>query len=256
MQEQQNGFFDSMESKTSFIFGLVSGIAVLAILTVIFMTFNGGMGMTITSEAAVNRVAVAPLPSVAPTAARPAAGNVPPITAGDHVRGDKNAPFTLIEYSDYECPFCKSFHPTMLQVMDEYEGKVKWVYRHFPLSFHDPLATAEATAAECANELDGNDAFWSMSDLIFERTNSNGRGLQISQLSDFAEEIGLNRSAFDTCLNSGKYDAHIQSDLSGGSAAGVTGTPGTFFIDSDGNAQSINGAVPFSQIKAMIDASL
>ncbi|MDA1038199.1 MAG: thioredoxin domain-containing protein [bacterium] len=263
MENNQRDFFDTMPSKTSYVFGLVSGIAILMIAS-FFLGFPNSNTESNKANTASTRFAAEPAAAVAaptiapPPAARPPAGDPPPITEEDHIRGDKNAPLTLIEYSDYECPFCKRFHPTMTQMMDEFgdSGKIKWVYRHFPLSFHDPLATAEATAAECANELAGNDAFWSMSDMIFERSTSNGRGLQVSQLSDFAEELGLNRSAFDTCLNSGKYDEHIRQDIAGGSAAGVTGTPGSFFVDADGNAQLISGAVPYGQIKALIEASL
>ena len=92
--------------------------------------------------------------------------------------------------------------------------------------------------------------------MIFERTNSNGSGLQVSQLSDFAEELGLNRSKFDECLNSGKYTDHIASDQAGGSSAGVTGTPGSFLVDENGKATLVSSAAPYAQIKAMIDATL
>lgn len=257
MQDQQKGFFDSMPPKTSFIFGLVASIAILSVLGVVFM-FSGGLGQGSFNASNSEKVGtVAPSPSPSPTA-RPPAGEVPPVTDEDHIRGDKDAPLTFIEYSDYECPFCKSFHPTMLQMMEEFgdDGKIKWVYRHYPLSFHDPMATKEAEATECANELGGNDGFWAMTDLIFERTSSNGRGLDLDDLPKMAGELGLNESKFADCLDSGRYIDHVRSDLAGGSAAGVTGTPGSFLIDADGNAQLISGAVPYPQIKAMIEAVL
>ncbi|NQV12183.1 DsbA family protein [Candidatus Uhrbacteria bacterium] len=253
----EKGFLDGVSPKTSFVFGAASGIAILAGVGFLFLMFGGGAGATnLASNDSGNQAAeAAPAPSAQP-AARPPAGDPPPVTAEDHVRGDVNAPLTFIEYSDFECPFCKRFHPTTLQILDEYEGKVKFVYRHFPLSFHNPLATSEATAVECANELAGNDKYWEMSDLIFENTSSNGNGLQVSQLSDFAKDIGLNSNKFESCMNSGKFDVHILADQSGGAAAGVTGTPGSFLIDADGNAQLISGAVPYPQIKALIDAAL
>lgn len=240
-------FFGAMHPKASFVFGMVTGIAVIAILGLVYV----GPSTAGTTGERANPSAVAPTPTPAAVAITP-----PPVTEEDHVRGDKDAPLTFIEYSDYECPFCKRFHPTMLQMMDEYEGKVKWVFRHFPLSFHDPLATSEATATECANDLAGNDAFWAMGDLIFERTTSNGNGLLVSDLTDFAEELGMNRGAFESCMSSGKFTAHIQQEQASGAAAGITGTPGSFLIDAQGNAQLISGAVPYEQIKAQIDAAL
>src|SRR3989344_4864332 len=97
------------------------------------------------------------------------------ITSEDHIRGNPNAEVTIVEYSDYECPFCKSFHPTMQRIVDEYGDKVAWVYRHFPLDSIHSKARPEAVAAECAAELGGNDAFWKFTDRFFELTPSNNQ---------------------------------------------------------------------------------
>lgn len=95
-----------------------------------------------------------------------AAKAVPPIDfKKDHILGDRNAPIAIIEYSDYQCPFCHAVHPTYKQIMKEYDGKVMWVYRHFPLSFH-PEAMPLAIASECVASLKGNDAFWAFSDKV------------------------------------------------------------------------------------------
>lgn len=252
MQNEKKGFFDG-NPKMLFVFGLVTGIALTAI-------FGGGISLPDggSSSGSTNTVANAPSPSPSPNnAPTPSPGGTPPpITDEDHIRGDKNAPLTWIEYSDFECPFCKRFAPTMEQMMDEFDGQIKLVYRHFPLSFHDPLATTQAEATECANEFKGSDGFWAMHDYIFETTSSNGNGMTENQLVTFAGELGINESKFQTCLDDDRYIEHIQADLAGGSAAGVSGTPGSFFIDENGNAQLISGAVPYSQIKAVIDAAL
>lgn len=185
------------------------------------------------------------------------AKNVKKVSSDDHIRGNKDAKISLIEYSDFECPFCKAFHPTANRIVDEYNGEVNWVYRHFPLDFHDPLAIQEAVAAECANELGGNDKFWEMTDLLFERTSSNGRGLDANNLPEFAAEIGLDRDSFAECLESRKYESHVAQDIEEGSAAGVTGTPGNIIINNEtGETMLVEGAQPFDSFKPIIDQML
>ncbi|KKU03398.1 MAG: Periplasmic thiol:disulfide interchange protein DsbA [Candidatus Amesbacteria bacterium GW2011_GWB1_47_26] len=174
----------------------------------------------------------------------------------DHVRGDRNARVLLIEYSDLECPFCKSFHSTAQKIVDTYNGQVAWVFRHFPLSFH-ANAQKEAEATECANELGGNDAFWKYADALFERTTSNGTGFALDKLVPLAKEIGLNENSFKNCLDSGKYTKHVADDIAAGSQAGVTGTPGNILLDTKtGQTKLIPGALPFDQFKTAIDAFL
>ncbi len=175
----------------------------------------------------------------------------------DHIRGNVDAPVSLIEYSDFECPFCKQFHPTAQQIVDEYDGKVNWVYRHFPLSFHNPLATREALASECANELGGNDAFWKYADMIFETTTSNGRGMQFDDLISIAAKLNLDETSFRECLESEKYLDRIKQDLSEGRKAGVKGTPGNIVINNEtGESVFLSGAQPFYKFKLEIDNML
>jgi protein-disulfide isomerase len=188
----------------------------------------------------------------------PKAGPVVPVDPDkDHIRGNLDAEISVIEYSDFECGFCKKVHPTLQQVVENYDGKVNWVYRHFPLSFHDPLATKEAIASECAAEQGGNDAFWSYTDLIFATTTSNGNGLQEDQLPQMAAQIGLNQKEFEKCLGSGKYDQHIQQEMSEGSQAGVSGTPGNIVINNrTKESRLVSGAQPFASFTSTIDELL
>ncbi len=178
---------------------------------------------------------------------------MPKITDKDHIRGNKDADVVLVNYSDYECPFCKRFHPTMLQVMKEYGSKVAWVYRHYPLSFHQN-AQKEAEASECVAELGGNDAFWKFTDKIYERTTSNGTGFALTDLGPLAAEIGLDKSKFQQCLDSGKYTKYVQDAEAGGAKAGVSGTPGTILVSKSGKRDFVNGAQPIEQLKQQIDA--
>lgn len=198
---------------------------------------------------------VANQPQAAAPAAPQAALKAPTVSKEDHVRGNKNAKVVLVNYSDYECPFCKQFHPTMQQVMKEYGDKVQWIYRHYPLSFHANAQKA-AEAAECVGKSAGTDAFWKFTDLYFERTTSGGTGIALTALADIGAEAGANKANVQKCLDSGEMTKKVQDQMAAGTAEGVSGTPGTIIVDAKGNTQLIPGALPFDQVKPMIDAAL
>jgi protein-disulfide isomerase len=171
----------------------------------------------------------------------------------DHIYGDPQAPVSLIEYSDYECPFCKRFHPVARKLVDDNPGQVNWVYRHFPLGFHNPGAQKQAEGAECAAELGGNQAFWKFTDLIYARTKSNGKGFPVAQLVPLASEVGLDEKAFSRCLDSGRFTAKVQQQYADGVAAGVTGTPGNILRHKDsGRSIAVHGAQPYARVEAAL----
>lgn len=150
----------------------------------------------------------------------------------DHIRGSKDAKIVLIEYSDTECPFCKNYHTTMKKIYDTYskDNQVAWVYRHFPISYGDnPLhkkAAKEAEATECAAELGGGDMFWKYIDELYAVTPSNDQ-LELAKLPEIAEKVGLDKTKFQTCLDSGKYTAKIKEEYDEALKAGAKGTPYT-----------------------------
>ena len=175
----------------------------------------------------------------------------------DHIYGSPDALVSLIEYSDFECPFCKRFHPNPKVLVDGSEGQVNWIYRHFPLEFHNPLAQLEAEASECASEQGGNDAFWQYADLIYERTNSNGNGLSPDALVPMAQEIGLDEKAFDACLESGRMRTRVQEDVVEGGKIGISGTPGNIIINNEtGEAIPAAGALPTETLQKIVDSLL
>ncbi|MFA6463489.1 MAG: DsbA family protein [Candidatus Paceibacterota bacterium] len=180
---------------------------------------------------------------------------VRPIDSTDHIIGDPNAPIKIVEYSDLECPYCQVFHATMEQVMKDYEGKVAWVYRSFwsvrklpdGSTFH-PLGGKAAESAECVAELGGNDKFWDYMGKVFA-DQANG---SLENLSKYATAEGIDKTAFDKCLSSGKYTAKVESLYQEGLKSQVNGTPNAFVISKNGIIV-IPGAVPYAQVKAALD---
>ena len=189
---------------------------------------------------------------------RETAVGVRPVESEDHILGNPAAPVKLVEFSDFECPFCKRFHRTLKRVMDEYgkDGRVAWVFRHFPLH---SKARKEAQAAECAGELGGNNAFWAFADRLFEITPSDDR-LDLALLPQIADEIGLGRAKFEACLGGdargGKYAGHIEADFQDAVTSGGKGTPYTVVITPNGKSFPINGAQPYAAVRSIIELAL
>jgi protein-disulfide isomerase len=249
-EETQNNNADMVRGtrKTSFVLGLMSGIAatsVLALIGLFILMFAGqnlagtkntnsasGNANTNTNQAAAN-------PEPTPAA------EVPAITGDDHVKGGSNAKVTLIEYSDFQCPYCGRHNDTMGEISKAYGNKVKIVFRHFPLSFH-PEAQKAAEASECAAE---QGKFWEMHDKIFA-ANTAGT-MSVAKWKEEAKNLKLNTSKFNDCLDSGKYADKVSQMAAGGASAGVEGTPATFV-----NGELVSGALPLDQFKQIIDGKL
>lgn len=190
------------------------------------------------------------------TATAAASIDVASVSGSDHVLGDPStAKVTIIEYSDLECPFCKIFHSTLHEIVNEYGNQVSWVFRQFPIVQLHSKAPNEAAASECVAELGGNDAFWKFIDQVFATTNSND-SLDPSQLPVIAQGVGVDLNAFTTCLSSGKYTTQIQNDVQAAIKAGAQGTPYTVLVTPDGKKVPISGAQPIETVKAQIDSLL
>lgn len=194
-------------------------------------------------------------PSI-PSAPALSADKVDKVSSEDHIKGNKNARYQLIEYSDLECPFCKKFHPDAQKILQNYSGNLSWVYRHFPLDQIHSKARKEAEAAECAAEQGGNDAFWKFVDKVFEVTPGNN-GLDAAELPKIATLVGLDGTKLQSCVDSGKMAQKVEAQYQSGIKIGIAGTPSSVLLDTNtGKAEMIPGAIPYDQLKAKIDAMI
>jgi protein-disulfide isomerase len=163
-------------------------------------------------------------------------------------RGDGKV--EIVEFSDFQCPFCQRFYSDAYkQIKAKYvdTGKAKFVFRHFPLSFHQNAQKA-AEAAECANR---QGKFWPYHDLLFDGFVSDGSNLEIPDLKKYASDLGLDTGKFNTCLDNGETAAVVKKDIDDATKAGVSGTP-TLFI----NGKKIVGAQPFNAFEAVVEEEL
>ncbi len=246
-------------NRGAFAMGISWGIAIVSLLAfggLLVYVLIGGMekdwgkvlGATINKNVnqgiVNNNVNAEPESPPPPEPVQPDATKLSAVTEADHIRGAEDAPVTLIEFSDFQCPFCARHQATLEQILTDYQGKVRLVYRHFPLTSIHAMAQKAAEAAECAGE---QEKFWEMHDLLFK----NQQILSDELFSKLAKDLKLDTKKFDECLSSGKYAAKIQANAQEATAAGVTGTPGTFV-----NNVLVKGAVPYEQFKLVIDQAI
>ncbi len=179
--------------------------------------------------------------------------NIRPVDDSDHIRGNPNAPILIVEYSDYDCPFCKNFHETMTKIMNEYgvDGKVAWVYRQLPIPQLHPNAPRISEAALCVGDVAGTDGFWKFSDLIFSERGVN-EPTNVSRLPEFAKQAGADEKEFMACLDSGRMKNTVAASQADADGARISGTPNSIIIIGDQQVP-IEGAQPYGTIKQTID---
>ncbi len=189
--------------------------------------------------------------------------DVLPVTDEDHIQGNPNAPIVIVEYSDYDCPFCRVFHDTMSQVMQEYgdTGNVAWVYRHYPIVQLHPNAPKISEAAYCVEELAGNDGFWKFTNALNESrevtTDANGNITKVDptdmgRITEFALAAGIDKSKFELCYNSGKYTEKVEEDVVLAGKAGAQGTPYSVVLVGDQKGV-LSGAQSYDTVKQILD---
>jgi len=165
------------------------------------------------------------------------------VKEGEPTKGPAAAPVTVVEYSEFQCPFCSRVGPTVKQVMETYGDKVRLVFRDYPLPFHDHARPA-SEAAQCAHS---QGKFWEYHDKLF----ANQQALDTDNLKKYAAELGLDTAEFNRCFDEGRFKSVVDGNQAGGEALGVQGTP-AFFI----NGRFLSGAVPLEAFQEIIDDEL
>lgn len=173
------------------------------------------------------------------------------LDSSDPVLGDPNAPISIIEYSDFECPFCERAYSNTIASLKESDafknGEINLIYRHFPLNNIHPKAQKAAEASVCAQK---QSKFWEYHDTLFENQNA----LAVDDLKSYASDLGLNQAKFDSCLDNGEAKDKVDKDLISATASGGTGTPYFIILNKETEkTTSISGAVPYSQIESAIE---
>lgn len=179
---------------------------------------------------------------------------VAPVTEEDHIKGSPNAKVKIVEYSDFECPFCKQFHDTLNEVIADYnDDEVAWVFRQFPLEqLHPVKAMAAAMASECVAELGGNDAFWTFTDGYFAKTLTNNRTDIETLIPQLVTQTGVDRTAFTRCFEENRHADAIEADMQNAIATGGRGTPWSVVIGPDGSTYPLNGSLPEAAVRQLI----
>lgn len=255
---KQNEFSQNKPKLNSLVIGLVAAVGVAAFLAGMYVSSMSSNQISQEDlDDAIAKLELKILQNQLPTNQPSSAVKIS--ADNDPIIGNPDAPITIIEFSDFQCPFCARFHTqTLPLLLDQYieQGKVKLVFRDFPIQNIHPNALPAAVAAECANE---QGKFKEMHDILFDNQNqwNNQETVDaLSMFSQYATQIQLDQETFDSCLTSGKHIEEIRKDLEDGRSYQVTGTPGFFIGNDDIGYVELKGAQPFESFKKVIDAQL
>ncbi len=191
--------------------------------------------------AAVGCARTAPAPKQPEIVAPPSL--IAELSAGKYARGDASAPVTIVEFADYQCPYCAEEEPILHRLMKDYQSRVRIVFHDYPIG-HYPHSVELAEAARCAGEQAG---FWAMHDFLFKRAGN----VDISHLAQYGADLGLDGQALDACVKSGRYQKLVDADAAAARMAGARGTP-AFFV----NGHRLDGWQTYNQLAGAVDAAL
>ena len=227
---------------------LIPGAIVVAGIAIgLGLYFNGGPGAT----AAVTGAGTAPVAQEEVDRT----DQVAAVTDADHIKGSIDAPVTIVEYSDFDCPFCSRFHDAMNDIVATNEN-VAWVYRHFPLEQLHPQAELVAIASECVADIAGTEAFWNFTDAYFAARGAQDATPHNVLVPQLAAAAGVNATALNECVTSGRVQANVQEDVDNAIATGGRGTPWSIVIGPTGKTYPINGALPKAAVEQVIQIAL
>lgn len=178
-----------------------------------------------------------------------AAANVPAPSLSDHIIGAPGAPIVLIEYSDFQCPYCQMIYPSLKKIVSESGGQIAWAMREFPLYQIHPQAMPAANAAECIAEQLGSDGYWKYADAVF----GNQATLNPDYSASLAKQFGADMAKYNSCIKNSTYLSKIQQETADAENSGGNGTPYTVVVNTKtGKQYPISGAVPYAQLQAVI----
>lgn len=258
--EKPKGTLERLPSKTSFWIGFLfaSGLffafGFFILLAVMVWTSYGPAKTATTTTTTTDTVDTAPVvPTVNTNTDTADAGTQALVDSIDlskieanHIRGTGDV--TIVEFSDADCPFCLRFHPTMQQVVQEYNGKIRWAYQHFPLTSLHPNAEQDALASECAAE---QGKFFDFVDMLYITETAD------APYSELNSKLGINDSQFNDCLDTKKYQSKVDDQVNWAQQLGAQGTPFSVIVDSNGKVlDTIPGALPYNSVKQQLDALL
>lgn len=204
---------------------------------------------------------VAPAEAPAQIAAAPSqevdnTGKVNPVTADEHIKGNPDALIKIVEFSDFDCPFCSRHHEVMNAISEKYsDNDLAWVYRQFPLKQLHPQAPAVALASECVAAIGGNNAFWNFTDAYFVARGSGDKTAHGELIPRLVTGAGVSQQAFTECFEGEKQAAAVQEDMDDAVETGGRGTPWSIIIGPTGKTYPVNGALPQQAIEQLIEVA-
>jgi protein-disulfide isomerase len=258
MSEETN--IDGGENRTPVQQVVVSGTSskdFLIPLSIVIAGLFVGAGLYFGGGSTSQEIAQQVVPVPGGVAAAEAVGTtdkVSPVDENDHIKGSLSAQIKVIEYSDFDCPFCSRFHDVMNSVVAS-DDDVAWIYRQFPLEQLHPNAPAVAIASECVTKFAGNEGFWAFSDAYFKARGEGDKTAHAELIPNLVAQVGVDSGQFTECFEGGEFDSEVEDDLNNAVETGGRGTPWSIIVGPTGKTYPVNGALPQAAVEQLIEVA-